>query len=121
MQIQTDERGVVIGWATVGGFEDGIEVDSLPEDIRPSKYIYENGRFIENDQYVDPAEQEACRERIGQLKASLQATDYRALKYAEGFLSEEEYAADKAQRQTWRDEINQLEARVHTIQSQSII
>ena len=36
-------------------------------------------------------------------------TDYQAIKYAEGQLTEEEYAPIKAQRQAWRDEINLLE------------
>lgn len=46
------------------------------------------------------------------LKGKLAATDYKALKYVEGFLSEAEYAATKAQRQAWRDEINALEAKL---------
>ena len=33
MQIQVNEQGVVTGWATLGGFEGGIEVSSLPEDM----------------------------------------------------------------------------------------
>ena len=108
MQIQVDERGVVTGWATVGGFEGGIEVEGLPEDIEICKYIYIDGEFIENDEYEPPMSQEAA-ERIGELKAMLRATDYKAIKYAEGYLSEEEYAEDKAQRQEWREEINELE------------
>ena len=47
--------------------------------------------------------------RIGELKDLLTATDYQAIKFAEGQLTEEEYAPIKAQRQAWRDEINQLE------------
>lgn len=43
------------------------------------------------------------------LKNKLTKTDYQAIKYAEGQISEEEYAPIKAQRQAWRDEINQLE------------
>lgn len=46
------------------------------------------------------------------LKNKLKETDYRAIKYAEGFLSEEEYSETKAQRQAWRDEINALEAKL---------
>lgn len=47
--------------------------------------------------------------KIADLKASLSATDYQAIKYAEGWLTAEEYAPVKAQRQLWRDEINELE------------
>ena len=47
--------------------------------------------------------------KISALKRKLTATDYLAIKYAEGALTEEEYAPIKAQRQAWRDEINALE------------
>ena len=49
-------------------------------------------------------------QEIAELKAKLEATDYQAIKYAEGLLSDEEYAEMKAQRQAWRDRINELEA-----------
>ncbi len=47
--------------------------------------------------------------RIFELKKNLADTDYQATKYAEGWLTDEEYAPIKAQRQAWRDEINELE------------
>lgn len=48
--------------------------------------------------------------RILGLKQQLLQTDYKAIKYAEGWLSEEEYAETKAERQIIRNEINRLEA-----------
>lgn len=50
--------------------------------------------------------------RINELKAQLSATDYKALKYVEGWLTEDEYAPVKAQRQAIRDEINAIEAEI---------
>ena len=47
--------------------------------------------------------------KIDILKLKLQETDYKAIKYAEGLLTEEEYAPIKAERQLMRDEINRLE------------
>ena len=47
--------------------------------------------------------------RINELKRNLSKTDYQAIKFAEGQLTEEEYAETKKQRQAWRVEINQLE------------
>lgn len=44
------------------------------------------------------------------LKKKLEMTDYKAIKYAEGLLTEEEYAPIKAERQQMRDEINRIEA-----------
>ena len=43
------------------------------------------------------------------LKKMLFDTDYQAIKYAEGLISEDEYAPIKEQRQAWRDRINDLE------------
>lgn len=49
---------------------------------------------------------------IEQLKLQLAETDYKAIKYAEGLLTDEEYADTKAQRQKWRNKINELEAKL---------
>ena len=50
------------------------------------------------------------RIEIQQLKKQLSDTDYKAIKYAEGQISESEYAPVKAERQGYRDRINELEA-----------
>ena len=50
------------------------------------------------------------RIEIQQLKKLLSDTDYKAIKYAEGQISEEEYASVRAERQGYRDRINELEA-----------
>ena len=47
--------------------------------------------------------------RIAELKRKLAETDYKAIKYAEGEISAEDYAEIKAQRKAWRVEINNLE------------
>lgn len=51
---------------------------------------------------------------IAVRKQKLTATDYQAIKFAEGFLSADEYAGVKEQRETWRREINALEAELAT-------
>lgn len=53
--------------------------------------------------------------RITELKAYLSATDYQAIKFAEGELSAEDYADMKAQRAEWRAEINQLEEKTNNL------
>ena len=47
--------------------------------------------------------------KIFLLKTRLAETDYKAIKYAEGWLTEEEYAPIKTKRQAIREEINKLE------------
>ncbi len=69
----------------------------------------QGGQYVlaENAKLTDT---ELNASKIAALKAKLSATDYKAIKYAEGLLSEEEYAETKALRQAWRYEINALEA-----------
>jgi hypothetical protein len=50
------------------------------------------------------------RLEITQLKKQLSDTDYKAIKYAEGQISEEDYASVRELRQSYRDRINELEA-----------
>ena len=81
------------------------------------KYI--NGKYIEltpEEIAAMEAERiafESSREykemRISELKAQLAETDYKALKFFEGWLSEDEYAPVRAERQAIRDKINELE------------
>lgn len=52
---------------------------------------------------------QAKKNRIAELKGLLSNSDYQAVKFAEGWISEEDYAPIKAQRQAWREEINELE------------
>lgn len=48
-------------------------------------------------------------QRVVELKDKLRETDYQAIKYAEGWITAEDYEPIKTQRQAWRDEINTLE------------
>ena len=75
--------------------DDGITREMTPEEI------------AELDAFTNAPEQ-----RIADLKLQLEATDYKAIKYAEGWMSEEEYAPIKAARQALRDEINALESQL---------
>jgi hypothetical protein len=46
---------------------------------------------------------------IQELKKLLASTDYKAIKFAEGSLTESEFAPIRKQRQEWRNKINELE------------
>ena len=56
--------------------------------------------------------------QIVRLKKKLKDSDYKAIKYAEGFISEEEYAPIKEERQNYRTQINQLEAEIIELEAQ---
>lgn len=55
---------------------------------------------------------ETNKKRIAELKALLASTDYQAIKYAEGFISEADYLPIKQVRQSYRNKINELEAQI---------
>lgn len=85
---------------------------------------YFNGKYIEltpSEIAAMEAERiafESSREykemRISGLKSQLSATDYKALKFMEGWLTEDEYAPIKDQRQAIRDQINALEDEINS-------
>lgn len=57
----------------------------------------------------------AIESEIAGLKQILTSTDYKALKFAEGQISEKDYEETKQQRQLLRDKINELEAEMNAI------
>ena len=56
--------------------------------------------------------------RIFALKEKLKSTDYQAIKYAEGEITESEYAIVKETRRNWRLEINALEEQLKIIKGE---
>lgn len=84
-------------WNTLGFCNLTIENGKLTDVIPTENPEIKNDRFLE----------------IQDLKSKLSSTDYEAIKYAEGWMTETEYAPIKAQRQAWRDRINELEAEIN--------
>ena len=86
----------------------------------PDKYSYyavENGEFVIKRRTPSEAETKAdsiasINQQIRELQGKLSATDYQALKYSEGWITEKDYTEIKANRQSWRDTINQLQAQL---------
>ena len=100
----TDEEFAQIG--VTKRFENGVLIDipqSELETMRLARLEYEQ-------QLQRQAEIDEVQRKISEIKAKLSQTDYQAIKYAEGFISETDYAPMKALRQAYRDEINRLEA-----------
>lgn len=60
--------------------------------------------------YVPYNDKELAAMEIETLKRNLADTDYQAIKYAEGVMSESEYAPIKSQREDWRYRINYLQS-----------
>ena len=83
----------------------------------PDKYSYycvEDGKFCIKRR--TPTEEEVAKDiisnrnkEISELKAKLSQTDYQAIKFAEGWITADDYAPTKALRNSWRVRINELE------------
>lgn len=86
----------------------------------PDKYSYYavvNGKFTikrrtPTIEELHKDDIQAINKEISELKKKLFDTDYKAIKYSEGLLTDEEYAEVKAQRQEWRAGINKLEEKL---------
>ena len=77
--------------------------------------VYDNGVYrdmtVEEEEAILLMNSDVSVEaQINELKEKLRETDYQAIKYAEGLISEEDYAPAKKKRQEWRDKINELES-----------
>lgn len=104
-----DEIGYVLD-------ENGIEVSK--EDLNSigttKCFDVENNCVIDYDNTKDTAIR-AKQERISELKSLLYATDYKAIKYAEGELSYSDYEETRLLRKSYRDEINKLEQEIREL------
>jgi len=58
---------------------------------------------------------EELKSEIVALKSLLRQTDYKALKHADGVLSDEEYLETKTERENWRKKINEYESELTKI------
>ena len=83
----------------------------LPGYVMVNGIIIVDGDFEVALDYEDTNSVE-CKKKVKELKRLLEKTDYKALKFSDGALSEEEYAPIRKQRQEWRDEINKLEPQI---------
>lgn len=86
------------------------EGNRLPGINLTKATVIEDGNFAIGVAYDD--ESADCAAKVINLKRELASTDYKALKYAEGAISDEDYAAVKAKRQVLRDQINELQAMI---------
>lgn len=90
----------------LGKFENGIPLTEVEfSDIDDWPYLKDKCPHKTQEMI---SKENAIKE-ISQLKKALSDTDYKAIKYAEGELTAEEYAPDKEQRAYWRQRINLIQ------------
>lgn len=99
---ESPEMAYKLGW-----YENRISKDDVkPSDINGFLYIKDKCPM----KTADDINRDEAKARIFELKNFLAATDYRAIKYAEGALTADEYEPDRQARADARAEINRLEA-----------
>jgi hypothetical protein len=90
----------------LGKFENGIPLTEVEfSDIDDWPWVKELCPMKTKEDLL----KDRYRLEITQLKKALSDTDYKAIKFAEGQISEEDYASVRAERQGYRDRINYLE------------
>lgn len=112
-----DDQQRVTMWST-SQFADAqaYEIDDYDRFYQCSFcYYLQDDKLVYDDKMKEKAERtEQITEQIAQLKEQLLRTDYQAIKFAEGWLSADEYTETLNQRQQWRDQINALEKELET-------
>ncbi|HDF6408742.1 TPA: DUF2977 domain-containing protein [Staphylococcus aureus] len=77
MQILVNKRNEIISYAVIGGFEEGIDIESLPENFsqvfRPKVFKYSDGKIIFNEDYTE--EKDDSYQQIDNEENSTGASD----------------------------------------------
>ncbi|HHW9457126.1 DUF2977 domain-containing protein [Staphylococcus aureus] len=77
MQILVNKRNEIISYAIIGGFEEGIDIESLPENFsqvfRPKAFKYSDGKIIFNEDYSE--EKDDTHQQINNEEKSTGASD----------------------------------------------
>lgn len=96
-------------YETLAEYENGGKEVEWVVDVAGQE---EHDEYEDIQVYIPYTEKELAQMEIAELKGKLYDTDYQAIKFAEGELTEEEYAPIREQRRAWREEINELESKL---------
>ncbi|WP_070044441.1 DUF2977 domain-containing protein, partial [Staphylococcus aureus] len=72
-----NKRNEIISYAVIGGFEEGIDIENLPENFsqvfRPKVFKYSNGEIVFNEDYSE--EKDDTHQQIDNEENSTGASD----------------------------------------------
>lgn len=86
----------------------------LVKGIRYNIQTKETEEYEEEMEFANPRISEIER-RLQDIRAELQQTDYKAIKFGEGCYTTEQYEPTRVARQDLRDEYNNLEVELATL------
>lgn len=107
-----NDKGYIQCFCTLGELEGSTEYEVDEEHFwaNVAGYRLVDGKLTFDKSYKQKAEaKEKAEAEIIELKKKLSDTDYKALKYFEGWITADEYKNILEQRKSWRDKINELE------------
>lgn len=110
MKIVINDQNEIVSYCVFGDLPNSIETEkNFPSEFESKKFIYnkDTDEILINPNYIE--NRYKIEAEINEYKKLLSDSDYKAIKYAEGILTQEEYAETKQQRQEWRKKINELE------------
>ena len=117
-EIQLDENNYV-SCIVHNGDERDIHADEFiyntfyKDGHRVNCYHFVNGEYILDEvKEQEEIAKEQVEQEIAMLKQELADTDYEAIKYSEGWFTDEEYSPIKAKREELREQIRKLESDV---------
>lgn len=103
---ESPEMAYKFGWT-----ENRIGKDEVQQSDKDGRTYIKDKCPMRSDSDIKIAENMV---EIARLKHLLAESDYKAIKFAEGEMTAEEYAEAKEQRKAWRAEINRLEEEIIT-------
>ena len=115
-EIRLDENNYVSGIIHNGDEKDIYDDEFIFNTFYKDGYRVNCYHLVDGDYIFDEVkeQEEIAKEQeeneIARLKQELADTDYEAIKYSEGWFTDEEYAPIKAKRESLREQIRKLES-----------
>lgn len=112
-KLNLDENNYLVSFVHTNTEEDIYELNptEMKLDYLNCYKLVNDEVIFDEEKYNALIDEKAKEEEINKLKAELSSTDYQAIKYSEGWFTEEEYAPIKAHREELREKIRALENR----------
>lgn len=122
---ESDPNNLKVAIGGEDGNKDFIFVDELPfVNQYRQEMVVVDGKLTVVDLELTEAQERwitelEIQQEINGLKEKLERTDYKAIKYAEGEMSADEYEPIRTDRRMWRLQINELEERLTRINAKT--
>ena len=107
-----DENNYLEGFVHMANEEDVYELNPSEMNLEYLNCykLVDDKIIFDEEKYNALVDTKTKEDEIARLKQELADTDYEAIKYSEGWFTEDEYAPIKAMRESLREQIRKLES-----------